>query len=66
MNTCIVRLQSYDDLILSKINDKLTKLEADPDDAQLREDLAMWIDIFESRKSLLQALNNAVKSCNSF
>jgi len=60
MNTCFIRLQSYDDLILSKINDKQKKLEADPDDAQLREDLAMWIDIFESRKTLLQAFNNFI------
>ena len=53
MNTSIVRFQSYDELILSKINEKQTKLEADPDDALLREDLAMWIEIFEFRKALL-------------
>lgn len=53
MNTSIVRFQSYDELILSKINEKQTKLEADPHDALLREDLAMWIEIFESRKALL-------------
>ena len=53
MNTSFVRFQSYDELILSKINEKQTKLEADPDDALLREDLSMWIEIFESRKALL-------------
>jgi hypothetical protein len=53
MNTSFVRFQSYDELILSKINEKQTKLDADPDDAQLREDLAMWNEIFESRKALL-------------
>ena len=53
MNASFVRFQSYDELILSKINDKQKKLEADPDDALLREDLSMWIEIFESRKALL-------------
>jgi hypothetical protein len=53
MNTSFIRFKSYDELILSKINDKQTKLEADPDDALLREDLSMWIEIFESRKALL-------------
>ena len=53
MNASFVRFQSYDELILSKINEKQTKLEADPDDALLREDLSMWIEIFESRKALL-------------
>ena len=53
MNASIVRFQSYDELILSKINEKQTKLEADTDDALLREDLAMWIEIFESRKALI-------------
>ena len=53
MNTSFVHFQSYDELILSKINEKQTKLEADPDDALLREDLSMWNEIFESRKALL-------------
>lgn len=53
MNASFVRFQSYDELILSKINDKQKKLEADPDDEQLREDLSMWNEIFESRKALL-------------
>jgi len=43
MNTSFVRFKSYDKLILSKINEKHTKLEADPHDEQLREDLSMWI-----------------------
>ena len=55
MNTSFIRFKSYDELILSKINDKQTKLEAHPDDALLREDLAMWNEIFESRKALLSS-----------
>jgi hypothetical protein len=59
------RFQSYDELILSKIKEYNLLIDANPENNQYKEDLAMWNEIFESRKGLLPAWNNAVKFCDS-
>jgi hypothetical protein len=61
IQSSFIRFQSYDTIILSKIQELQLLVDTNPDDEILREYLAIWKEIHETRISLLPAWNNALE-----